>query len=67
MGEVGDKQEIAVQQVVVSDELLKVGAGENGDLMPCTIKVGSDGLFMAPLGVRKVDVQFGIAGRESCC
>jgi hypothetical protein len=43
--------------------LLKVGAGEDGDLAPCTIKVGSDGLFMAPLGVGKVDVaKFGGAG-----
>jgi hypothetical protein len=36
--------------------LLKVGAGENCDLAPCTIEVGSDGLFMAPLGVGEVDV-----------
>ena len=43
--------------------MLKVGAGEDGDLVPCTIKVGSDGLFMAPLGVGKVDVaEFGGAG-----
>jgi len=43
--------------------LLKVGAGEDGDLAPCTSKVGSDGLFMAPLAVGKVDVaKFGGAG-----
>jgi hypothetical protein len=63
-GEVGDKQEVAVQQVVVCDELLKVGAGEDGDLASCTtIEVCADGLFMAPLGVGKVDVaKFGGAG-----
>ena len=55
-GEVGDEQEVAVQQVVVCDELLKVGAGEDGNLAPCTIEVCSDDLFMAPLGVGKVDV-----------
>ena len=55
-GDVGDEQEVAVQQVVVSNELLKVGAGEDVDLAPCTIKVGSDGRFMALLGVGKVDV-----------
>ena len=43
--------------------MLKVRAGEDGNLAPCTIKVGSDGLFMAPLGVGKVDVaKFGRAG-----
>ncbi len=36
--------------------MLKVGAGEDGDLAPCTIEVGSGGLFMAPLGVGKIDV-----------
>ena len=62
-GEVGDEQEVAVQQVVVCDELLKVGAGGDGHLAPCTIKVGSDGRFMVPLGVEKVDVaQCGGAG-----
>ncbi len=39
--DVGDEQEVAVLQVVVCDELLKVGAGENGNLAPCTIEVGS--------------------------
>jgi hypothetical protein len=37
-GEVGDEQEVAIQQVVVCDELLKVGAGEDGYLAPCPIK-----------------------------
>ncbi len=45
-----------VQQVVVGDKFLKVRAGEDGDAAPCTIEVGSDGRFMAPLGVGKVDV-----------
>ena len=53
-GYVGDEQVVAVQQVVVGNELFKVGAGEDVDLAPCTIEVGSDGRFMAPLGVGKV-------------
>ena len=58
-GDVRDKQEVTVQQVVVGNKLLKVGAGEDGNLAPCTIEVDSDGRFMGPLGVRKVDVAKG--------
>jgi hypothetical protein len=55
-GDVGNEQEVAVQHVVVGNEFLKVGAGVDVELAPCTIKLGSDGRFMAPLGVGNVDV-----------
>ena len=62
-GEVGNEKEVAEEQVVFVNKSLEVGAGEDGDHAPCTIKVGGDGIFMAPLGVGKVDAaKFGGSG-----
>jgi hypothetical protein len=56
--EVGDEQDVALGNVVVNNdnEALEVGAGEDGDLLPCAIEVGGESVFVAPLRVGEVDV-----------